>query len=418
MTVSRRRLRPGLTILCLTAAILALVFTGCALAATTEPDARIGPTSPQAKQPTLEPTSPAGTQDTGARTATMPAPSLSQEVAEQPESTTVPTPAPSSSAPFTHVSAGPFHTCGLRADNTITCWGAHGEDERLTESTGLLDSPPGSFSQIDAGHHNSCAIRLDGAVKCWGSWLIEDDDMPPHARAMMEAMWEPPEGRFISVSAGFMFSCGVRDDNKAECWGPLASLSDALTPPAGQYTSVSAGGYHACGIRINQTVVCWGSNQGFDGDFLGQATPPDGPFEVINAGGYHTCGFRPDGEIRCWGGIVGGMDDEVTSCEPQPGGTNLCWKDEGATLAKRAWGGGPESVPDGDLKALDSGQVFSCALWDGGHIGCWGENGVKDQPPPGIFKAVTVGEEHGCGLRPDGTIECWGDDTFGRASPP
>ena len=59
-------------------------------------------------------------------------------------------PAIDSGAPFVQVSAGSFHTCGLRADGTITCWGAHGEDERLTESAGLLDSPPGSFSQIDA----------------------------------------------------------------------------------------------------------------------------------------------------------------------------------------------------------------------------------------------------------------------------
>ena len=130
--------------------------------------------------------------------------------------------------------------------------------------------------------------------------------MSPEEKAIMEAMWAPPEGRFISVSAGFLFSCGVRSDNSAECWGLVAVVSDALTPPEGKYQSVSAGGYHACGIRIDQTVVCWGSNLGFDGDFLGQATPPDGPFEVINAGYFHTCGFRPDGEIRCWGSIVGG----------------------------------------------------------------------------------------------------------------
>ena len=207
---------------------------------------------------------------------------------------------------------------------------------------------------------------------------------------MMEAMWAPPEGRFISVGAGFLFSCGVRDDNTAECWGPAASLSDALTPPAGEYTSVSVGGFHACGIRTDQAVVCWGSNEGFDGDFLGQATPPEGQFEVINAGGYHTCGFRPDGEIRCWGGIVGGYG---RTCEPQPDGTSRCWTDERVKDADQAWGGNPDSAPDGTLKAIDSGQGFSCALWDGGHIGCWGYGGINDPPPPGIFEAVTVGEE-------------------------
>ena len=338
-----------------------------------------------------------------------------QEATERPEATTVASPAQSSSIPFVQVSAGPFHTCGLRADGTIACWGAHGDEERLTESTGLLDSPPGSFSQIDAGHHHSCAIRQDGAVKCWGSMSIEDDDMPPEEKAMMEAMWAPPEGWFISVSAGFLFSCGVRDDNTAECWGLAASFSDALTPPEGEYTSVSVGGFHACGIRTDQTVVCWGSDLGFDGDFLGQATPPDGRFEVISAGGYHACGFRPDGEIRCWGNIVGGY---LQTCEPQPDGTNRCWKDEEVAEADRAWGGSPGSAPDGNLKAMDSGQGFSCALWDGGHIGCWGSSSINDPPPPGIFGAVTVGGDHGCGLRPDGSIECWGEDTFGQASPP
>ena len=236
------------------------------------------------------------------------------------------------------MSAGSFHTCGLRADGTITCWGAHGEDERRIEATGLLDSPPGIFSQIDAGHNQSCAIRLDGAVRCWGSISIESD-IPPEGKAAMEAMWAPPEGRFISVSAGFLLSCVVKDDNTAQCWGVAASLSDAMTPPEDKYVSVSVGGFHACGIRTDQTVVFWGSNQGFDGDFLGQATPPDGPFEVINAGFYHTCGFRPDGEIRCWGDIVSGGDGEVYTCPQQSDGTTQCRVDEEATAAHRAWGG-------------------------------------------------------------------------------
>ena len=157
------------------------------------------------------------------------------------------------------------------------------------------------------------------------------------------------------------------------------------------------------------------SDLGFDGDLLGQATPPDGPFEVINAGGYHTCGFRPDGEIRCWGSIVGGY---LQTCEPQPDGTNRCWTDERAKEANQACGGGPDSAPDDNLKAIDSDQGFSCALWDGGHIACWGSGGINDPPSPGIFEAVTVGEEHGCGLRLGGSMECWGNDRFGRASPP
>ena len=389
-----------------------------------------------------------GMQDAGGGPTAVPMPAPSQETSKA-----TPLPAPGSqtgvapeirpagdpNSPFIQVSVGLFHSCGLRADGSIVCWGVSGEDERRVEATGLIGSPPGTFSQISAGDLHSCALRQGGTVECWGGMPVEDD-MPPEAKAVKEAMLAPPEGRFISVSAGFHFSCGVRTDNSAECWGLIASVSDALTPPDGKYLSVSAGGLHACGIRIDQTVVCWGGNQGFDADFLGQATPPDGPFEVISAGGYHTCGFRPDGEIRCWGGIVGGPRGEfglfcqlrpdgtelcetremntIEVCELQPDGASRCWTDERATEAHVAWGGGPDSTPDGDLKAVDSGQRFSCALFDGGHIGCWGSGGINDPPPTGIFTAVTVGSDHGCGLRADGSIECWGDDTFGQASPP
>ena len=254
-------------------------------------------------------------------------------------------------------------------------------------------------------------------MECWGGSYSDDDTLlTDEERAMRKALLGPPGGRFISVSVGLWLDCGVMVDNSADCWGVGPASSGELNPPEGKYTSVSVGDFHACGIRVDQTVVCWGGNEGFDGDFLGQATPPDGPFEVINAGPWHTCGFRPNGEIRCWGSIVGG--GEIQTCEQQPDGTTECRVEEEVNAAHRAWGGWPGDAPDGELKAMDSDQDFSCALWDGGHIVCWGSGGINEPPPPGIFTAVTVGNDHGCGLRPDGIIECWGKDDFGEASPP
>ena len=140
MTVSRRLPTPRLSVLCLAVATLALVFMSCYSAATLGLDHSSGPTSTQAEQPTQQPTSQAGAPDTGEQTPTMPTPSPIST--KQPEATTEVRPAGHSSIPFIQVSAGAHHTCGLRADGDIVCWGAHGDDERLTESTGLLDSPP------------------------------------------------------------------------------------------------------------------------------------------------------------------------------------------------------------------------------------------------------------------------------------
>ena len=152
-----------------------------------------------------------GMQDAGGGPTAVPMPAPSQETSKA-----TPLPAPGSqtgvapeirpagdpNSPFIQVSVGLFHSCGLRADGSIVCWGVSGEDERRVEATGLIDSPPGTFSQISAGDLHSCALRQGGTVECWGGMLVEDD-MPPEAKAMMEAMLAPPEGRFISVSAGF-----------------------------------------------------------------------------------------------------------------------------------------------------------------------------------------------------------------------
>ena len=73
------------------------------------------------------------------------------------------------------------------------------------------------------------------------------------------------------------------------------------TPPAGEFTSVSAGYVHTCGVRDDGSVACWGD------DYYGQARPPAGEFSSVSAGDTYTCGVRDDGPIACWGSIARGL---------------------------------------------------------------------------------------------------------------
>ncbi|MEP7188003.1 MAG: RCC1 domain-containing protein [Roseiflexaceae bacterium] len=58
------------------------------------------------------------------------------------------------------VGAGAYHTCGLRIDGTVSCWGSN--------SDGQSNAPGGTFTQISAGGFHSCGVKTDGTLACWG----------------------------------------------------------------------------------------------------------------------------------------------------------------------------------------------------------------------------------------------------------
>ena len=79
---------------------------------------------------------------------------------------------------FTAISGGDFHSCAIRSDSAVVCWGEN--------AFGRAESPPGEFAAVSAGGVHSCAIRGDGTVACWGHNYF--------------GQIEPPPGEFAAVS--------------------------------------------------------------------------------------------------------------------------------------------------------------------------------------------------------------------------
>ena len=125
------------------------------------------------------------------------------------------------------VTAGEFHTCGLRTDNTIQCWG----DNRY----GAAAAPTGSFQTVTAGEFHTCGLRTDNTIQCWG----DNDDGEAVA----------PTGSFQTVTAGRFHTCGLRTDNTIECWRTI-SYRQAVAP-TGSFQAVTVGWGHACGLRTD-----------------------------------------------------------------------------------------------------------------------------------------------------------------------
>ena len=74
--------------------------------------------------------------------------------------TPVPTLTPVPSVPFVSVSTGEAHTCGLKTDGSVLCWGYN--------SDGQSTPPDGPFASVSAGLSHTCGVKTDGSVVCWG----------------------------------------------------------------------------------------------------------------------------------------------------------------------------------------------------------------------------------------------------------
>ena len=244
---------------------------------------------------------------------------------------------------FAAVSAGSAFSCGLRTTGAIECWGHQNDDrERVNDET--LDAPSGQFAAVSAGNNYVCGLRTNGTVACWGTHWAET--------------LRPPSGRFTAISAGEHQACGLRVDGTLKCWGSVRSA------PGGQFTSVSVGALHSCGLRTNGTVECWGRNES------GEADAPKGQFTEVSAGGFTSCGLRIDQIVICWGWIkrpfTGTFDIHVFYCAAQSAGYSSADLQREIQALNDNVGGFFESHSAGlvDLNFIPGGVVSPDVQWD------------------------------------------------------
>ena len=303
----------------------------------------------------------------------------------------VDTPATTRQGPFTAVAAGGTHSCAIKTDGKVVCWGENAK--------GQAEPPQGEFVAIEAGVWHTCGIGTDGRVRCWGS----------NGYGQTGA----PGGEFAAVAAGREHSCGLHEDGSVTCWG--RNQYGQTNAPQGRFTAIAAGGSHSCALSGNGAITCWGS------DLDGESDPPPGEFSAIAAGSLYSCGVLTTGIVECWGQSEAKAFSparrftEVTtgerhSCGLRTNATVVCWGDNDY---------GQIDAPEGQFTAISNGSAHSCGLRTNGTVSCWGQNpSIQSGSPEGGFRAVTLGATHSCGLRADSTVSCWGDNDHGQIDAP
>ncbi len=318
-------------------------------------------------------------------------------------------PTPNAGDPWTAVSTGYGHSCGLTQAGTIQCWGDNGSGQSGQPSTTQSIPTPTNVAlpgmtpiSIYAGNVISCAIAsaapgaTSGALLCWGQNDGRIDDT-------MTGEYDSPTpvGTFADwtsvTSVGEDAMCGTRTDGKVYCWGFDPSFNGALadglwndsvdpaTPnPVGTGdavvgSSLADGPADAFGCLRSGTIAsCWGSNAAGElgngvasqSSIAVEVTPPRGTWQHVSAGAEHACATTDDNGLWCWGGDGEG---QVSAGIPR-GDDQPCV--DGAQCDYAFPTAAP--MPIGTVDQIVAGYDYNCAL-AGGTVSCWGD---------GVFTAL------------------------------
>lgn len=314
------------------------------------------------------------------------------------------------------ISLAAFHSCARKGDVPF-CWGerfsgAQAEPPAVANADRAAPRAIGNFdvARVAAGGPHTCALKSNGKIACFGHSAFNElgrpNAMDPLCAAptfydyqgsanhqcvgtLVEVMFGALP-KTTALVAGEVHSCALAD-GKVQCWGSSANgqlgrpgaaaaelnaqivVTDPvnLTALDGVTALASDGAKHTCALRANG-VVCWGLNDvgqlGADPALLPQR------------------GFAGPAVTGTAGALAVGVAERV-SCAVKSDATVACW---GADLA---------------------------ALGDGGTAATFTPVAIKGPLGAGLLTnvvAVAPGARHACALKKDGSVWCWGKNDRGQ----
>jgi len=327
-----------------------------------------------------------------------------------------------------------YSACGIKPDKSAWCWG---DDANLMLGNGTttttdqvspsrVDSS-GSFVQITVG----CGLKGDGSIWCWGD---DADGQIGNGATTTTPQASPvagPSGTWTQVTGGTgQYSCGIRSDGVARCWGRGTSgqlgnsgasnqTSPVTVSGGGKWVQISAGLENTCGIKTDGSAWCWGKNNSSqlgNGGTTQENAPvrvaEPGPWAQVSAGDEYACGVKLDGTGWCWGkdnsgrlGISNGTNGVIM---PVP--TRVSDLGPWLEISASAYGAHTCGVKI-DGSGWCWGIDYEGSLGDGaGATNKFGPTRVAD---PGPWATIVANSYNTCGIKTDGSAWCWGDDATG-----
>jgi prepilin-type N-terminal cleavage/methylation domain-containing protein len=205
----------------------------------------------------------------------------------------------------TDIDAGESHACAVLTNKEVLCWGSNAYQQlsnsniATSKTVGAFPSATGLLTdvvKVSLGKEHSCALRDNGTVRCWGNDNVGQIGNGS-AGGEIGNDWRDYNGDGSLTS----------DELSVEGWHlPVSTSSGPLT----EVIDIAAGDEHTCATLSDNSVRCWGQGArgrlGTGNTTILYAAPSSSIANLENvtgltAGFAHTCALTSGGSIRCWG---------------------------------------------------------------------------------------------------------------------
>jgi hypothetical protein len=171
--------------------------------------------------------------------------------------------------PRAKVGAGWGHTCAIKQDGSLWCWGRN-DYGQLGDGTNTDKTTPvqitSEVSSVALGGDHTCAVKTDGSLWCWGN-----NDFGQLGDGTNTSRTTPVQitSGVSSVALGLHHTCAVKTDGSLWCWGVNwygqlgdGTNTDKTTPVqiTSGVSSVALGRGHTCAVKTDGSLWCWGVN--------------------------------------------------------------------------------------------------------------------------------------------------------------
>ncbi|GGC79186.1 chromosome condensation regulator [Flavobacterium lutivivi] len=224
------------------------------------------------------------------------------------------------------ISAGNYHSIGIKNDGTMWSWGWNQYGQLGYGPFGFgnyIKGQVGSsndWDSVSANEDHTFAIKTDGTLWSWGY-----NNYGQLGNGNYNNQSSPVQigtsNNWMKVSAGYYFGIAIKNDGTLWAWGrnDLYQLGTGdniwTTEPIqigtdNDWMDVDAGGSHCLALKNNGSLWAWGSNyygtvgNGFSGFSVDVASPiliNNGIWLKIEAAQNHSMAIKNDGTRWAWG---------------------------------------------------------------------------------------------------------------------